>query len=158
MAAVRYARRWAFRRNPDYYNFDELGGDCTNFVSQVVYAGARIMNFTPDFGWYYISPELRAPAWTSVRYFYDFMTTNEGAGPYGYGSDISELLPGDIVQLAYAGSEAFTHTLAVVSVGRTRRPENILLAAHTRDVFARPLAAYNYTDSRFIHIDGVREA
>ncbi|MBQ2742544.1 MAG: amidase domain-containing protein, partial [Oscillospiraceae bacterium] len=30
--AVRYARRWAFRRNPAYYNFDEIGGDCTNFV------------------------------------------------------------------------------------------------------------------------------
>ena len=33
-AAVDYAHRWAYHRNPDFYNFDELGGDCTNFASQ----------------------------------------------------------------------------------------------------------------------------
>ncbi len=30
--AVAYAREWAFSRNPEYYIFDEIGGDCTNFV------------------------------------------------------------------------------------------------------------------------------
>lgn len=34
IAAVLYARRWGNARNPAYYNFDELGGDCTNFASQ----------------------------------------------------------------------------------------------------------------------------
>lgn len=148
---------WAFRRNPAYYNFDELGGDCTNFVSQAVYAGARVMNFTPDFGWYYISPELRAPAWTSVRYFYEFMTKNEGTGPYGHDADISEMRAGDVIQLAYTGSEEFTHTLIVVGVGRVPNPQNILLAAHTRDAYRRPLVTYPYTNVRFIRIDGVRE-
>ena len=37
-AAVDYAHRWAYHRNPDFYNFDELGGDCTNFASQCLYA------------------------------------------------------------------------------------------------------------------------
>ena len=32
-AAVEYARKWAYGRNPQYYNFDRLGGDCTNYVS-----------------------------------------------------------------------------------------------------------------------------
>ena len=41
-AAVTYAHRWAFGRNPRYYNFDELGGDCTNFASQCLYAGAPL--------------------------------------------------------------------------------------------------------------------
>ena len=155
-SAVNYAGRWAFRRNPKYYNFDELGGDCTNFVSQAVYAGAGIMNFTPDFGWYYISPELRAPAWTSVRYFYDFMTTNEGVGPYGYEAELNEAVPGDVIQLAYMENEDFTHTLLVVGTGRNPAPANILLAAHTRDAYRRPLSTYPYTNVRLIHIEGVR--
>lgn len=32
-AAVEYARKWAFQRNPAYYNFENLGGDCTNVGS-----------------------------------------------------------------------------------------------------------------------------
>ena len=35
--AVQYADYWAYRRNPQYRSFDELGGDCTNFVSQALY-------------------------------------------------------------------------------------------------------------------------
>ncbi len=51
LAAVAYAKRWAMARNPAFYDFSELGGDCTNFVSQCVYAGSLVMNFTPTFGW-----------------------------------------------------------------------------------------------------------
>lgn len=156
--AVRYARRWAFRRNPEFYNFDELGGDCTNFVSQCVYAGAGVMNFSPELGWYYISPELRAPSWTSVRFFYEFMTRNEGVGPYGYEAPLEETRPGDVIQLAYQGNEAFSHTLLVVGVGREPTPENIFLAAHTNDAFRRRLSTYDYTNIRLIHIEAVRDA
>ena len=60
-AAISYAAKWAFQRNPKYYDFHGIGGDCTNFVSQCIYAGAKVMNFTPTFGWYYISPDDRTP-------------------------------------------------------------------------------------------------
>ena len=36
--AVRYAGKWAYGRNPAYFDFDGLGGDCTNFISQCIYA------------------------------------------------------------------------------------------------------------------------
>ena len=32
--ALSYASTWALARNPAYYNFDALGGDCTNFYVQ----------------------------------------------------------------------------------------------------------------------------
>ena len=32
------------------------------------------MNYTPNFGWYYVSAEDRAPAWSSVEYFFEFLT------------------------------------------------------------------------------------
>ena len=115
------------------------------------------MNFTPDLGWYYVSPDMRAPAWTSVQYFYNFMTTNQGPGPYGFDAELSQARPGDIMQFAYNNSDSFTHTLLIVSVGRSPAPWNILLAAHTRDAFRRPMSTYDYTASRLIHIEGVRE-
>ena len=37
-AEIAYARKWAFSRNPAYYDFDDIGGDCTNFISQCLQA------------------------------------------------------------------------------------------------------------------------
>ena len=37
-SAVEYARRWALGRNPAYYDFEGIGGDCTSFVSQCLYS------------------------------------------------------------------------------------------------------------------------
>ena len=39
--AVAYAHSWAYGRNPAYYNFDKIDGDCTNFVSQCIFSGER---------------------------------------------------------------------------------------------------------------------
>ena len=38
-AALEYAKEWAFSRNPQFYDFENIGGDCTNFASQVLLAG-----------------------------------------------------------------------------------------------------------------------
>ena len=50
--AVAYAHKWAYGRNPAYGDFSEMGGDCTNFVSQCLHAGGAPMNYTPTFGWF----------------------------------------------------------------------------------------------------------
>ena len=113
-AAVAYARKWAMLRNPAYYDFQLLGGDCTNFASQCIYAGAGVMNFTPDTGWYYLSLSNRAPAWTGVEFLYHFMMHNRGAGPFAREVPERETLPGDVVQLADRGGDWY-HTLVIVS-------------------------------------------
>ena len=41
--SVKYAKKWAYLRNPKYYNYDAIGGDCTNFVSQCIYEGCKVM-------------------------------------------------------------------------------------------------------------------
>ena len=98
-SVVSYARKWALNRNPSYYNFDKLGGDCTNFASQCIYAGARIMNYTPIMGWYYRSSYDRSPSWSGVGYLYNFLVNNKSVGPYAHIVSPSEVSPGDIVQL-----------------------------------------------------------
>jgi len=154
-AAVRYAHLWAYRRNPVFYDFERIGGDCTNFASQCIYAGAGIMNYTPTYGWYYIDANDRAPAWTGVEYLYRFLTNNQGVGPFGMEADITQVEPGDVVQLKLR-KPVFDHCPVIVAVGSPAIPENILVAAHSQDVDYRPLSTYPYRDFRFIHIEGVR--
>lgn len=156
MAAVYYAHQWAFNRNPMFYSFDELGGDCTNFVSQCVYAGTGVMNDTPDFGWYYINGNDKAPAWTGVPYFYNFIT-REGKtmGPFGQETPISHMQLGDVVQMKFRGNEEYGHSAIVVSTGLVPNLYNTLLAAHNQDADFRPLYSYDFSEIRFLHIQGV---
>lgn len=149
-AAVDYARKWALARNPNFYNFENIGGDCTNFASQCIYAGARIMNFTKVFGWYYRSASDRTPSWSGVEYLYNFLINNRSVGPYGHIVSQSEAMPGDIVQLGNFSGD-FYHSPVITAI-----TPQILVAAHTFDALDKPLSSYNYATCRFIHIDGVR--
>ena len=153
-AAVAYAHRWAYGRNPAYYDYEDIGGDCTNFTSQCVYAGTHIMNFTPTFGWYYIDANNKAPAWTGVPYFWNFMTRKAfSVGPVGEPCRMEDLLPGDVVQLSFKG-QTFQHSPIVVAVGSPVTADNVLLAAHSYDADYPPLSSYEYRDVRFLHITG----
>lgn len=151
--AREYARRWAYGRNPLFYNFTGIGGDCTNFISQCILAGCCTMNCRETFGWYYNSSYDRTPSWTGVQYLYDFLTANEGSGPWGRDADIDELQIGDLVQLGGADGR-FYHTLLITGY----RPGTYLVAAHSFDAFDRPLVSYNYARLRPIRIEGCRAA
>ena len=150
-AALLYARKWAYRRNPAYLNFDGIGGDCTNFASQCIYTGCGIMNYTPVTGWFYITADNRTASWTGVEFLYNFLVRNEGAGPYAEETDISALEIGDIIQLGRETGD-FYHTCVVCGF-RAGVP---LVAAHTYDTFGKPLNAYRFEKVRFLHIAGVR--
>lgn len=152
--AVAYAHRWALGRNPAFYDFSAIGGDCTNFASQVIFAGAGVMNETPVLGWYYHSVNRRAPAWTGVNELYRFLTQNQGPGPQAAVVGLSQILPGDIIQLQFGNDNAFDHSPVVVNVGN-RTPDTILLAAHSNDADNRPLSTYSYRAYRCLHITNV---
>lgn len=149
-AAIAYARRWALDRNPAYYNFDNIGGDCTNFASQCLYAGARVMNYTPVMGWFFLSLQKRTPSWSGVEYLYNFLVNNKSMGPYAHVVPQTEAKPGDIVQLGTLSGD-FYHSPVITAVTPT-----IQVAAHSDDSLDRPLYTYDYGVARFLHIDGVR--
>ena len=151
-AVVQYARRWAFGRNPAYYDFSRIGGDCTNYASQCIFAGAGVMNFMPVFGWFYRSADDRTASWTGVEFLYRFLTENKGAGPFAEEVPLNRLEIGDVVQLGRATGD-FYHTPVVVGFSRGE----ILVAAHSYDAFNKPLSSYSYARVRGIHILGVRE-
>ncbi len=149
-AAVIYARRWALSRNPAYYDFQNIGGDCTNFASQCIFAGSGVMNYTPTMGWYYRSINDRVPAWSGVEFLYNFLVRNRSVGPFAKVVPEKEAQVGDIVQLGTSNGR-FYHSPVITAVF----PE-ILVAAHTYDALDRPLSSYTYDTARFIHIEGVR--
>lgn len=149
--AAEYARKFAFSQNSYFGNFAEIGGNCTNFVSQAIFAGSCVMNYTPTFGWYYISLNERSPSWTGVEFFYNFMIGNRGVGPFGRDARIDELEIGDVIQLG-RNADGFYHTLIVVGFDG----DDPLIAAQTNDAYMRPLSTYSYDFARYIKILGVR--
>ena len=143
-AALRYAHRWAYDRNPEYYDFDGLGGDCTNFVSQVLAAGGAEQNYSQN-GWYFNSINDRSPSWSGVNELYEFLVSEHDVGPRARVVDVYEAMAGDIVQLG-SFENGYYHSLIIVD------PENMLVAAHTVDSDYRPLSSYNYDYFRVLHV------
>ncbi|MBR5390479.1 MAG: amidase domain-containing protein, partial [Clostridia bacterium] len=150
--------KWAYRRNPVYLDFSRLGGDCTNFASQCLYAGAGVMNDTPTFGWFYKTAAQRAPAWTGVQYLYDFLTRNLGDGPFAREVSIEQLEAGDLVQLATGENQIYHHTPFVVRIDGAPSPGTVFIAAHSNDCDCRLLSTYAIRKLRCLHIEGVRKA
>ena len=151
-SAVDYARKYATTRNPEYYNFDLLGGDCTNFLSQCLFAGSQKMNFKPITGWYYRNLNDRSASWTGVEFFYNFLMDNYGYGPFGALTELDLIQVGDFVQFGQSNGR-FYHSAIISEIYATE----VLVCAHTFDALDRPLSSYSYDRIRYIHILGVRK-
>jgi hypothetical protein len=147
--AMRYAREWALKRNPALYNFDNNGGDCTNFISQCLRAGGLKQNYAPVVGWFYISQNNRAPAWTSVENLHKYLINFNVAKEV----PIYMTAVGDVIQLSFDGT-TFGHSLIVTETGDVPSINNIKICTHTEDALDRHLRTYIYAAMRVIHING----
>jgi len=164
--AVDYARKYWETYNPDYYDYKNDGGDCTNFISQAIYEGGNASMSIPavlpppstggDTNWYYLDYLHRARAWNFVDAFYEFATTRGwGEGPQGYQvNTLDELLPGDIIQYDWEGNGSWDHSVIVVDkVGGYPYVDS-----HTPDKEHELYTAFsdynpNVSQIRFIHIE-----
>jgi hypothetical protein len=149
-AAVSYAHRYVLNPNPAYYNFDKIGGDCTNFASQCLYAGFPQMNYAAD-GWYYRNLNSRSPSWTGVEFLRNFLVRGKATpGPRATEvalngpEDLAPLRAGDLIQLSFDGA-GYGHTLVVVETGGK---DGILIAtrSYARDYY--PLLNYTFVKAR----------
>lgn len=154
LAVVEYARKWALARNPKYYNFDKVGGDCTSFASQCIHAGSRTMNYTKDTGWYYVNGNNKSPSWSGVEYLHQFLTNNKGIGPQAIETTQNKIEIGDIAQLSFEG-EQFGHTLVIIKIENKFTLQGIKIASHTFDSLDKPISEYNFQKIRWLHIERV---
>lgn len=148
--AILYAKKWAYSRNPKYYNYDKLGGDCTNFISQCLYAGTGIMNYDKNNGWYYNNGNDKSPSWTGVEFLYKFIIQNKNVSIFGRETIKENIEEGDVIQLSFDG-KSYGHSLIIIN------NQELTIASHTFDSYDRKLSTYNYKKARFIHIEGVRK-
>ncbi|WP_101911168.1 amidase domain-containing protein [Marasmitruncus massiliensis] len=148
-SAVQYAEHWAFDRNPRFFSFDGMGGDCTNFISQCIYAGSGIMNYQKDTGWYFNNSRDRSAAWSGVPFLYRFLTQNRSVGPFASVVNADNIQLGDVIQLGNE-DDRWYHSLLVTGT------DPIAISTHTYDAHLRPLSSYTFAQARYLHIEGVR--
>lgn len=96
--AVKYAEKFALISNPNYKSFDGEGGDCTNFVSQILHEGGLSKNQT----W-----KPYSDSWVRVIELYSYLMNNN------IGFDVSDIAPlkrGNIIQFYTPQLGKFFHT------------------------------------------------
>ncbi|WP_085992844.1 amidase domain-containing protein [Oceanobacillus senegalensis] len=125
-AAVQYAERWWNSYNPEFRTFDV---DCTNYVSQCLYAGGAPMRGAPvrERGWWY-SGDSWSFSW-AVAHSLRWYLSGSTEGLKGKEVDSPEdLLPGDIICYDFQGDGRWDHNTIVVSKDGYGMP---LVNAHT---------------------------
>jgi hypothetical protein len=126
-ACVTYIDRWWNRRNSAWGNFNELGGDCTNWVSQIINAGGVPEDKSGSYQWYWDNmnaprsspPYSRSASWAGVDELWNYIqgnSNNNGAnGPQGQwwttSAGLSQMNSGDFIQLKRSNS--WYHTYGV---------------------------------------------
>ncbi|MGE5474408.1 MAG: amidase domain-containing protein [Ignavibacteriales bacterium] len=149
--ALQYADRWALGRNPMYYDYSKIGGDCTNFISQVLHAGGCTMNYSTD-GWFYENGNKKSPSWTGVNFLYRFLIKDKVVGPVVEETGVGKIKIGDIVQLSFQEGNVYNHSLVIVECGNPASISNIKVSTHTTDQYHYPLSDYKWTKIRFLHV------
>lgn len=151
---INYALKYALQKNPEYFDYTNQGGNCTNYISQCVYAGAPKMQVNAN-GWYYFSPANTSVSWANVEPFYNFITSNAGEGPFAKESPLNMCEVGDIIQLKFYNKSVYSHALVVTKI-ESLTPRGIFVCANTRDVKNVPLSFYNVKEYRLLHILGYK--
>lgn len=154
--AVSYAHRWWNSYNPQFKQFDV---DCTNYVSQCLWAGGAPMSYARERskGWWYRFGD--PPSWSyswSVAHSLHWYLAGSQSGLRGKEvSSARQLEPGDVICYDFDGDGRWDHNTIVVGKDRSGEP---LVNAHTTNSRNRYWAyrdSYAWTPEikyKFFHI------
>lgn len=132
-AMANYASTWALSRNPAYRSFPN---DCTNFISQAVYAGGWIMVsgfYQSSSAWWYNSLN-QSYTWAGAQNWYWFAT---GSGRTSYLGNVWYLAIADVLQMDFDRNSSIDHTMMVTYTTSNER----YLSYHTMDTLNRSLSS-----------------
>lgn len=159
-AARAYMLAYVGRRNPGFMAYDDYGGNCMNFGSQVLLAGGIPMDTDGGYetGWYWFSQHSTTLPWVNVGWFLDYAAAEREHGlaavvnaPYFSGET------GDIITMGV--DEPANHTTVILDVIRDENglPIDYLLCSNTADLRNFPASAYYYTNRQLTKIIGWNE-
>lgn len=127
-------KKYGVMYNKKYSNYNGIGGDCTNFISQVLYEGG---NFKKDYSWNYDGGG--SSAWVRADSFLDYMLYSGRAsllasGNYEKVLEASyKLEPGDLI--SYRKGGRVEHTAVVTGADNKGYT---LVNCHTVDSYRVP--------------------
>lgn len=152
--AVVYANTWYNQRNPAYEAFDEVGGNCNNFISQCIIAGGLPTDQTGEDWWipdyYTYGP---SSSWILVDGFYEYAKNNtEGGFTASVTDNIYSGNIGDIIQLGVGDN--WKHSVIITDIIKDDDGNIIdyLINSNSIDKKSFPLSAYGYPQIRLIKI------
>lgn len=137
--AVDYALTYALEMNPQFGNYEKLGGDCTNYVSQCLYAGGIPFDeegLDVRYEWYWFSETMRAPSWTAADSLKFYMENNNKVEQPSLGLrakpiSIYDLLRGDVIQFVDGDDQAYHSIICTGYLVRNGRVVDYLISQHS---------------------------
>ena len=154
-AAERYMRQYDHQRNDRWYAYDDVGGNCMNFGSQVLLVGGIPMDEEGGSKWFWRGQNDLDLSWINVGRFFSYARENRG---YGLVADTEANYytggVGDILILGPDGGH--NHTTVISGIVRNELGETVdyLLCSNTTNYTDFPAGAYYYTSHRLIKIYG----
>lgn len=133
-AMSNYARRHVHNYNPSYRRFNDVGGDCTNFISQALRAGG----WQNDSGWYrdyhnwWYNSGNQTWSWINVNYWASFALSSRRSFNL---TNVWLLSLGDILQMDFTSNQSKDHSM-IVTVRSSTMP---YLTYHSNDTLNRSL-------------------
>ena len=157
-AAYDYLMAYCDERNPAWYAYDEVGGNCMNFGSQVLLAGGIPEDEKGDEEWYWDGQNDLDLSWINVGRFYDYCRDNEGFGLVAdteAGYYTGEV--GDVLIVGFAGDHRHTTVISHVVKDESGDTVDYLISCNTTNYKDFPASAYYYTFHRLVKIFGWNE-
>lgn len=166
--AVDYAQNWVsssgvVRNSAVWAVYDTYGGNCTNFVSQCLYAGGIPMDTVGDCIWKWYSDipdttadqEGRSPSWTAVNGLLNYSRDNSGYGlNASVGGNFYSGKAGDLIVMGTGTDYSHIVIITEVITDENGNVVDYLIASNTSDRKDYPLAAYGHNNMLLIHING----
>ena len=138
LEAVKYAERYW---NDHHFAYPVFANDCTNFISQCLYAGGAKMHGESRTSGWWIRNGSWSYSWTTAHALYLYLKHAKSGLRGVFVSDPRELLLGDIICYDFEGDGRFNHTTIVVNKNAEGEP---FVNAHTTNSRQR---FWSYTDS-----------
>lgn len=157
-AAYDYLMAYCDERNPAWYAYDDVGGNCMNFGSQVLLAGGIPEDEKGDEEWYWDGQNDLDLSWINVGRFYDYCRKNEG---YGLVADTEAGYytgeVGDVLIVGFNGDHRHTTVISDIVKDKAGNTVDYLISCNTTNYRDFPASAYYYTFHRLVKIFGWNE-